>query len=393
MQDTNVTWALSPEINVMACFTTNGSTSLTTMFPDTTGYVYMGTSLLDGKLVNTYQLTTSQGEKTAQYNFSVLASDNYTPVQLAFLGRDLVIGSHTDIYIFTYDSVVFGATGNWPADIFDQPQGYECGGYPGPGAEMQAQGNGLVRELIPQPGASSAPVEPSNDPAFTSFMATYGKRYATDDEMRIRHSRFTRARRVIEATNRKNKVAHKSLRLAMNHLGDATEAEMNLRRGKRADGTSFNAASAVPQLPPVPALYTVQPPTGAELADLPTSVDWRTAGAVEPVMDQGICGSCWTFGATGAVSGQYFLKYGSMVIFSKQEVVDCSWNFGVDGCGGGEDFLVRLPSVVCLPPSCFLLPPSSILLPYSSVLPYLPFRVLLCSALPCPVLSCRLTRG
>lgn len=339
LQDANVTWALSPEINVMACFTTNGSTSLTTLFPDTTGYVFTGTSLLDGKLVNTYQLVASQGEKTATYNFSVLASDNYTPVQLAFLGRDLVIGSHTDVYTFTYDSAIFGGTGNWPADVFDQPQGYECGGYPGPGDALQAQGNGLIRELVPQAGASAAPVEPANDAAFASFMAAYGKRYATEDELRVRHARFTRARRVIEATNRKSKVARKSLRLAMNHLGDATEGEMNLRRGKRADGSSFAVNAAVPQLPPVPALYTVQPPTAEELAALPASVDWRIQGAVEPVMDQGICGSCWTFGATGAVSGQYFLKYGSMVIFSKQEVVDCSWNFGVDGCGGGEDFL------------------------------------------------------
>lgn len=56
-------------------------------------------------------------------------------------------------------------------------------------------------------------------------------------------------------------------------------------------------------------------------------------------VDQGICGSCWSHGMTAAISGAYFLKYNEMHIFSKQELVDCSWNYGNFGCGGGEDFL------------------------------------------------------
>jgi len=68
----------------------------------------------------------------------------------------------------------------------------------------------------------------------------------------------------------------------------------------------------------------------------PTSVDWTTQGVVTPVKNQGSCGSCWAFSATGSTECRIAIATGTLTSLSEQQLVDCSHKEGNLGCDGGD---------------------------------------------------------
>ncbi|KAL1454817.1 hypothetical protein WDU94_008951 [Cyamophila willieti] len=159
-----------------------------------------------------------------------------------------------------------------------------------------------------------------HDAEFSRFKLEHKKAYHNDKEHSARKTVFTQNLRFIHSKNR----AGLSYKLGVNHLADRSDAELKALRGNRPTG-GYNGGKAFPY-------------SNINKADYPESLDWTKYGAVTPVKDQSVCGSCWSFGTTGTVEGAYFMKYKKQAILSQQALIDCSWGYGNNGCDGGEDF-------------------------------------------------------
>jgi len=148
----------------------------------------------------------------------------------------------------------------------------------------------------------------------------YGKQYKTDTEEGARYAIW---RDNLKKIQQHNSEAGHSYTLAMNQFGDLTVDEYRYfflgLRSHFSNETELQGSHFLP-------------PSGVTLPD---TVDWRTRGYVTPVKDQGRCGSCWAFSATGTLEGQHFKKTGQLVALSEQNIVDCSTKYGNFGCLGG----------------------------------------------------------
>ncbi|KAG9268258.1 procathepsin L isoform X7 [Astyanax mexicanus] len=179
-----------------------------------------------------------------------------------------------------------------------------------------------VTTLVAVVSATSVSLE---DLEFQEWKLKYGKSYDSEEE--------ESQRKMIWMTNLKLVLEHnmladqglKTYRLGMNHFADMDDQEyQQMFRGYLRPSNRTKPRSA--------GRFLQQ----AENVALPYSIDWRDNGYVSDVKTQGHCASCWAFSAAGALEGQMFRKTGSLVSLSTQQLVDCSWLDGNDGCGGGS---------------------------------------------------------
>ena len=155
---------------------------------------------------------------------------------------------------------------------------------------------------------------PSSSPSFTHWAKFHGKVYQPSERDYRNYIFNTNVERIYLH----NTFANSTWTMAVNKFADMTAREWSSKYLGLLNNTYANRTYS-----------------SVKASALPASVDWTEHGAVTPVKDQGQCGSCWAFSATGALEGAWFLKNGSLFNVSEQQLVDCSTAEGNQGCNGG----------------------------------------------------------
>jgi len=161
-----------------------------------------------------------------------------------------------------------------------------------------------------------------------AYKAAHNKQYHSETEERFRMKIFMDNSHKIAKHNKLYEQGLVSFKLGLNKYADLLHHEfVNTLNGfNRTKNGIFKMSGQVDDG------VTFIPPANVKLPD---TVDWREHGAVTPVKDQGHCGSCWSFSATGSLEGQHYRKTGKLVSLSEQNLVDCSTKYGNNGCNGG----------------------------------------------------------
>lgn len=290
-----------------------------TILPDLTGFKLIGTETINGLICEKWRLVDSKEAKVNKYTMWIRYKKTADgggvkiaiPVRYEMKGYNSLLGSHYDHYYLEYDWFTFSKP---KPSVFKVDANLTCTSFPGPGDRHIYTFNPM-KEFIHN-------YDKHVETAFDHFRKRHGKDYSGDVEHSKRKEVFRQNLRFIHSKNR----ASLGFTLDVNHLADRTDLEMKALRGKQYT-EGYNGGAPFP--------YTN---LSSILKQIPNDIDWRIYGAVTPVKDQSVCGSCWSFGTTGTVEGAYFLKYGHLVRLSQQALIDCSWGYGNNGCDGGEDF-------------------------------------------------------
>jgi C1A family cysteine protease len=159
--------------------------------------------------------------------------------------------------------------------------------------------------------AASAMALSEIESAFLGYITQFGKSYSSVAEYEMRLRNFAVKHAVIEAHNETGE----AYKLGHNKMSDWSEEEYN------------SILTYQPGLHNVTATFD-------EVA-ASTPVDWRQSACLQPIQDQGQCGSCWAFSSVASLESAYCIANNNTLLkLSEQQLVDCvKLCFG---CNGGN---------------------------------------------------------
>jgi len=154
------------------------------------------------------------------------------------------------------------------------------------------------------------------DQAWEDYKLEFNKLYTAAEEL----TRYANWKKQSEDVDLHNAMYGHEFTLAINELSDLSEEEYQ---------KIYLSGLRVPKGPSNATMYV---PTSDAI---PNAIDWRSKGMVTGVKNQGQCGSCYSFSATGSHEGQWMKSKGSLPSLAEQQIVDCSGRYGNYGCQGG----------------------------------------------------------
>ncbi|XP_046857407.1 LOW QUALITY PROTEIN: cathepsin K-like [Xenia sp. Carnegie-2017] len=303
--------------NFKGCWYRNGTKSVPIVpqpiIPNIEEFEFVDIEVLDGIETSKWRHEYKTYDLNNIYTFWVTRSSSPRPVKYEMKGYDSLLATHYDYYVLEYIS--FEQWGS-NASVFELASDVWCHNW----------SHKLISHLMTNPMqefvlSRHLDKDMHLERLYSIFRRRHQKFYKGRYENGRRKHIFRHNLRFIHSTNRKNL----NFKLSTNHMADVDHVEYVRYHGSKEEHRYYNHHSNQKMMNDI----------AVNLTGVPLSLDWRDYGAVGPVTSQGNCASCYALVAAQTIETSQFLKTGNLTTLASQQILDCSWGSGNEGCKGG----------------------------------------------------------